>query len=100
MSVDNWAVCPKCLAKHESDMLSKKTEVAEAYGKVPRAEYERLSQELKEDQERDPDNTLRENFEFVNDNEGTLGIIYGAQCTMCSFSCKFEKILNLMDLKE
>jgi hypothetical protein len=100
MSADNYAICPKCFARHESDVIAKKAELAEVYGKVTRNEYERMSADLAELKENGLEATLREDYEIVNDNAGTVTIKYGAACPWCGFSCEFEKVLELLKMKK
>lgn len=100
MSAANWAVCPKCLDKHNTSLMSQRTELALAYGKVNRNQYEIMSKDLAKAQRSGPDITLREDYEIINNNEGIVTIQYGANCTICKFSFTFKTTLDLLKMKD
>lgn len=91
MSADNWAVCPKCLAKAKANQISAE-EVHAAYGAVPLEEWENLR--LRQDEEVDEEEfrTLREDYEYWIDREPMFHSEYGAECTVCDFEHHFSYV--------
>lgn len=79
MSADNWGICPKCIRV-------KNKRIEEAYGKVPKIEYERMLEEIKKPDVR----TLREDYEIYTDEDGFFSVSYYCQCSDCGFCHRFK----------
>ena len=99
MGADNWAICPKCLARERADRERKKQKAQEAYGKVPIEEFERLRMIAGERIELSP--TLREDYEIGTDSGGRFKVSYRAHCSICKLDikCEYTKFV-LADSKE
>ena len=94
MSADSWTACPRCLKTEESNYQKLVEQVAKAYGKVSREEWEALNKRLasfkrlsEEDYE---DGTFREDYEFYGAETGTVTASYSGYCTVCGLSVTFE----------
>lgn len=83
MSADNWTNCPKCMkiAVEEKDKENK--EAAESYGKVSEIEYIQILEKAQADI--NMEQTLREDYEFYMEDDGTLTANYRARCDRCGF---------------
>jgi hypothetical protein len=82
MSADNWTECPKCSVAP----VSRKAQLAEAYGKVTAEEYERLLAAPEVQEERV---TLREDY-YIGIRAGIFRVSYGASCGACGWRYTFE----------
>jgi len=84
MSADNWTICPKCAAKHQSDFAKKREKVQASYGKIPAAQFIIAMDEV----ETTPrlEETLREDYCQGMSIEGIYSLEYGCSCRVCDFS--------------
>ena len=91
MSADNWTYCPRCKNKAEEDLLLLQQKAADAYGKVPPAQY----LQLLELAEKPPQisQTLREDYE-LGTFDGVFQVDYRCSCD-CGFTFKFTHSENL-----
>lgn len=94
MSADNWDICPRCLKKAKREREEKVQAVAEAYGKVPAEEYERMHSEaaaIEDFGDKEEHHTLREDYELgIFKADGEFYVRYSGKCTVCSFSHTFK----------
>ncbi len=89
MSVDNWGICPKCMAIQEKKKEELRKKMDLSYGKISAEEYHELFLEITK-----PINiksTLRENYDIWIDEEGKFEIVYLASCNSCGFKFDFTE---------
>ena len=89
MSADNWAICPRCLAKAKATRAALNTESRAAYGVLPAEEYEALRGRAAEPINEEDFRTLREDYE-VGIYAGTFSVNYGGGCKACGLSHEFK----------
>ena len=102
MSAKNWAVCPRCRARRQQTAQRLWDAAANAYGVVPRVEYERLYnaaaayalRELNDD--RAANRTFREDYEITGAADGEVVINYSGWCTQCNLSLAVEHRHSLL----
>jgi len=102
MSAKNWAVCPRCRARRQQTAQRLWDAAANAYGVVPRGEYERLYnaaaayalRELNDD--RAANRTFREDYEITGADDGEVVINYSGWCTKCNLSLAIEHRHSLL----
>lgn len=93
MSADNYRICPRCRKRHYEKVAADAKKAAEAYGKVPMAEWQAMCKEA--DNPPPLEDTLREDYECYIDPQGTMRIYYGATCEKCRFTADFNHIEEL-----
>lgn len=88
MSADNWAICPRCLARAQKAEQARRSATAASYGQVTIEEYDRMRAEIKVP---DPESfrTFRENYEITGAAEGTVEVTYAGHCTACGLDLSF-----------
>ena len=88
MSADNWTICPRCMkmAVEEKDKQNK--QAAESYGKVSEVEYTEILEKARADI--NMEQTLREDYEFYMEDDGTFTADYRAHCDRCGFKYEFK----------
>lgn len=91
MSADNWTICPRCAARENERLAEAEKAVADAYGKIPVAEFDAKRQEARR---RDLEFTLREDYHIgiypSTDGGFKFEIGYAAGCTACGFDHDFK----------
>lgn len=90
MSADNWAICPRCLDRAYAEWSARLQVAADAYGKVPPDEYERLRSEALVPIDEETFRTFREDYEFYGAKEGTIKAVYKGRCQTCDVGVEFE----------
>jgi len=96
VSADNWAVCPRCRARRQQAAQRLWDDAANAYGVVPRAEYERLYNDAVEhalhevNDDLTANRTFREDYEVTGAADGEVVINYSGWCTECNLSLAVE----------
>lgn len=93
MSADNWRQCPRCVKKARADNLVLQKKAAEAYGKVPAEEWQKMTAEANKPIELDE--TFREDYELGVCDDGEFYVSYSGYCKQCDFSHKFSKTEQL-----
>ena len=88
MSADNWATCPRCQAKAEADSEARIEQAQLAYGNVSIEEFDQLRAEAEKGS--GIDTTLREDYEFHLDTDGTFTARYRGRCEPCGFEYAFN----------
>lgn len=88
VSADNWTVCPRCQRQRQAYIASKRTAVAELYGKVPVDEFDDARKELAALEANEPVRSFREDYDLYGVEEGCLTIVYSGGCTTCNL--KFD----------
>lgn len=84
MSGDNWKACQVC----HNLPVKYRGGISHLYGKLPEEEYLALKNEHKE---LASIQTVREDYEFVFDHDGTLSVSYFAKCENCGVEWKYAK---------
>ncbi len=89
MSADRYSVCPWCAERLEIQREAANRAAAEAYRRLPPDEWRELARAANA-LPSEPEETLRENWEFGDIEGGELEITYSASCT--AEGCGFELI--------
>lgn len=95
MSADNWATCPVCLKNSGIERDALLLRVCDDYGKVRAEEYLELVRKSK--LSIDVDSTLREDYEFYMDSDGTFTARYACKCDECGFRHSFSHTEQTME---
>jgi alkylation response protein AidB-like acyl-CoA dehydrogenase len=92
MSADNWAKCPRCQRALDGTVQSLAQRLADAYGKVPIAEYTELQNKLAEASVHASrgHQTFREDYEIYGAETGVITVRYGGGCRECGLNIEFE----------
>lgn len=100
MSADAWAICPLCVVDARAEHDRKVRALNEAYGKLPREEWQAMDDELPD--EFDPysvEPTVREDYEIGFDGsdptQNHAEIHYKGVCQTCGASATAELALEL-----
>ncbi len=88
MSASNWRDCPKCAAKRRAEQEAAEQAAAEAYGKMPRDEWLRLTREA--ERPRESVCGLREEYGVGVCENGEFYVNYSCLCVECNWSWKFK----------
>jgi hypothetical protein len=89
MSADNWAMCPRCLLRHEAEVLTKKTTAEAAYGKVSLQEWQDLQEAAIAARKPIAERNFREDYDIGMDTNGELDISYSGNCSKCGWSVSY-----------
>jgi hypothetical protein len=87
VSADNWAICPKCLAKAVAEKEAARKRADDAYGKLPAVEWRKLADEAA--REIGPNTSLREDYWFSMGEGGQFEAKYRGDCQDCDFVFEF-----------
>lgn len=93
MSADNWTTCKGCDIAAEAKSDVTRAELAAAYGRVSREEYERLRAVADEAMAKTltaRESTFREDYEIYGAETGTVTVSYSGKCTECGYGTSFE----------
>ena len=90
MSADNWAVCPVCWDEEVRRVEFLRATAADAYGKVPVEEFDRLRTEAEKELDSTPFATLREDYEVGIFTDGEFYVSYSASCEKCGLTHNFS----------
>jgi len=90
MSADNWADCPRCHRRHEREVEQLRKDANTAYGNVPQEQWQHLDALVSSAEAREPESTLREDYEIYGAEEGSVNVRYSGQCQVCGLSLTFE----------
>lgn len=88
MSADNWALCPKCLAARLKKHDALEMKAMKAYGNLPVDEFKKLEAEAKDFKKKEPEPTLREDYEVCISYEGAFMVRYSGRCTAKGYGFK------------
>lgn len=89
MSADNWAVCPRCMARARKAEADKLAEVMASYGTVPVAEFDAARAAIKPVRDQDY-RTFREDYEIYGAEGGLVQVSYSGHCDVCGLSLDFK----------
>lgn len=84
MSADSWKRCPVCRNRPSEY----RDGIDHLYGKIPQAEFSKLSEELKNLQDTE---TVRLDYEVTIEDNGSMLIWVMAKCITCGAEWKFAK---------
>lgn len=101
MSADNWAICPKCKMSNDGERESLVKKIKDSYANVSFEQYEENVRRLHEYdlQNKNPNCTLREDYEQGIDEDGIYEVRYGCSCNKCGFEFIFTHKVNAMEVK-
>lgn len=88
MSADNWAVCPRCLARAREAEAEQLAAVMASYGKVPVEEFDQARAAIKPVNPEDF-RTFREDYEITGADECVVKVSYGGGCGKCGLGLRF-----------
>jgi hypothetical protein len=98
MSADNWTDCPQCRRRAKAEHLAAEQHLREVYGTVPIEEYEDLQSNLKvladrvvDLDGRNPEQSLREDYEIYGAEEGIVTVSYRGHCSLCGLGLDFKQ---------
>ncbi|MFD4946998.1 hypothetical protein ACFWNT_31850 [Streptomyces sp. NPDC058409] len=90
MSANNYTTCPRCEHQHQENLRQMAVELAEAYGKLPLEEWERMRQDHEAAKQARLEETFREDYEFHGAETGEVTASYRGTCSRCALSTSFE----------
>lgn len=88
MSADNWAVCPRCVARAKKAEADKLATVMASYGKIPVAEFDAARAAIKPVRDEDF-RTFREDYEISGARDGVVTVDYSGHCSTCGLGLDF-----------
>lgn len=88
MGADNWAVCPRCLARAHKAEAAALAGVMASYGKVPVAEFDAARAAI-EPVHPESYATFREDYEIHGAADGVVKVDYSGSCRVCGLSLTF-----------
>lgn len=96
MSADNWARCPRCVARMQEQVDELKAEIDSSYGKVTAFAYDLACATLKTMEDKIADEwgefrTFREDYEIYGAGEGMVTVSYSGGCEVCDLSLSFTE---------
>lgn len=102
MSADNWAICPRCKAKRDAELIAGEVLVGQQYGKIAPEEWDKLRAEVDALRKRianppSEDYRFREDYEVGVYSTGTFEVSYAGECRDCHLKKNFQhtETLNL-----
>lgn len=93
MSADAWRICPQCKHSATAARETKILEVSASYGKIPAPKY--LADLEAANKPIQLEETLREDYEVLTDEDGSFYFTYRCGCGKCGFG-HTEKIDKLV----
>ncbi len=90
MSADNWTQCPKCLQSQQQRDEKSRRIVANSYGKVSAEKFMEMQAAIDADRGKEPEPTLREDYEQWTDKTGVYRVSYSCSCNECGFSWRYK----------
>jgi hypothetical protein len=101
MGADRYSVCPRCQSRRDRQVTANSDVVADAYGKLPLPEFDKLRAEAVAFVVEDVPKTLREDYEFVSPvDDGELRIVYKAMCSDCGLKTVIDETRALWTSEE
>jgi hypothetical protein len=90
VSADNWAICPRCVARWHTEVETEQARVDDLYGLVPVAEFDeaRLALQAKKATTHEP--TFREDYEIYGAEDGEVVATYSGGCAACGLRLEFR----------
>jgi len=90
MSASDWSICPKCFAEAKQEIEQRKEQLRESYGNIPADVWAEKRKQIPDQPNPQKYMTLREDYEFIMNEDGSFEAYYGAQCTECDASFDFN----------
>ena len=94
MSADNWAVCPRCLAKAVKAHMLLTGEIKGNETMSP--DVKRLALSAIPDVDPEDYRTWREDYEFSGVTTGWITASYSGSCTECGLSADFTSLHDIL----
>ena len=87
VSADSWRVCPKCGKSGDGPRAKAEKAARDSYGKDTAEEYARLLDLARAMPYDEPEETMREDYEFYYEDGAPfiLNVRYGCSCKACGF---------------
>lgn len=89
MSADNWAQCPRCVARKEQRDEDLARQVKDAYGSMPLEEWLTFRDTTQRDIDETLDSTFREDWE-IGTVDGEFYVRYKGVCSTCKLRYEFK----------
>ena len=89
VSADNWAICPRCVARARAAEAAQLAAVMDSYGKVPVEEFDRARAAIEPVHPGDYA-TFREDYEIYGAADGVVKVSYGGSCQVCGLDLSFS----------
>lgn len=89
MSASNWAICPACLNKAQTELERLYQEIQASYGQLPLEEFDALRTRHAAGINHDEFRTFREDYEFYGAEDGTVVATYSGHCQKCNVGTDF-----------
>ena len=90
MSADNWTTCPKCRVAFLKKIDDAKRKAESAYGKVSEAAYHAILKAAKEEEGKQQEETLREDYGIGMGEDFDFYVSYSCFCKTCGFKFQFK----------
>jgi len=94
MSADNWTLCPTCYAAWRERETQLFTDAMNAYGKVGEREYHEIQASAKAFSAKQPERTLREDWDIGTDEDGQFAVDYRSSCNSCDYAFNYKVTLS------
>lgn len=99
MTADNWAECPRCVARAKKAEADQLAAVMDSYGKITLAEFDAALAAIKPVREADL-KTFSEIYEIYGAASGKVTVSYGGYCNTCGLSLQFEDVRPIEGVNE
>lgn len=95
MSADNWAICPRCLARAQKSAADMTASAMDSYGKVSVKEFDERRRKAdafaKDALDERQLTTFREDYE-IGLYQGAIHVTYDGACATCGLALEFRDI--------
>lgn len=98
MSANNWDKCPQCEKNRQDEIIKLDEAAASNYGVVSSEKYLAMLKNLRELEDKELGDTLREDYSVWIDEEGTFSVSYRCFCKVCGFE-HIYKYFQKLELK-
>lgn len=89
MSANNWATCPRCLAKSRDEIEKRAAQLDAQHGATPAKDW--MAEVRKLDDMRKPiGEDLREDWELGVTRDGKFKVVYWCRCDKCDFAWQYR----------
>lgn len=101
MGADRYSTCPRCQSRKDRQVTDNNARLADAYGRLPLPEFDKLRAEIETFAADPVPQTLREVYEFVPPiDDGELRIVYTAWCQTCDLRAEIDETRPLWTSEE
>jgi len=95
MSADNWAKCPHCEHRRQTEVAELDRRLANAYSEATQEQYEALRAQREERATEDLGHTFREDYEFFGAETGAVHVSYSGSCSDCGLEMHIDETYPL-----